>query len=157
MFISLQPDVRLRWGLDQIVAFFNGQVIKIEKSKLNIADMWLTPLDRVTFLKECLSKMIWSGPKWAKIVENGQFLPAKNEKLPIKWWTWWVLAKALFWKFTCLIQWNLFNTKSVGPCGCFQVKAYRTNARGMNITLCYQRFCIEWQVFRFLKGQITRL
>ena len=27
----------------------NGQVIYIEKSKLNIADMWLIPLDRVTF------------------------------------------------------------------------------------------------------------
>ena len=39
MFLSLQPDVRLRWGLDQNVAFLNGQVIYVEKSKLNIADM----------------------------------------------------------------------------------------------------------------------
>ena len=49
LFTSLQPDVRLRWGLDQNVAFLNWQVIYIEKSKLNIADMWLIPLHRVTF------------------------------------------------------------------------------------------------------------
>ena len=30
-------------------SIFNGQVIYIEKSKLKIADMWLIPLDRVTF------------------------------------------------------------------------------------------------------------
>ena len=28
---------------------FAGQVIYIKKSKLNIADMWVIPLDRVTF------------------------------------------------------------------------------------------------------------
>ena len=39
LFISLQPDVRLRWGLDQNVAILIGQVIYIEKSKLKIADM----------------------------------------------------------------------------------------------------------------------
>ena len=39
MFISLQPDVRLRWGLDQKCSISNGQVIDIENSKLNIADM----------------------------------------------------------------------------------------------------------------------
>ena len=27
----------------------NGKVIDIEKTKLNIADMWLIPLDRVTY------------------------------------------------------------------------------------------------------------
>ena len=28
----------------------NGQVIYIQKAKLNIADMWLIPLDRVTYV-----------------------------------------------------------------------------------------------------------
>ena len=42
LFISLQPDVQLRWGLDQNVA--NRQVVYIKRSKLNIADMWLIPL-----------------------------------------------------------------------------------------------------------------
>ena len=37
-------------GLDQDIAFKNGQVIYIEKSKLNIADMWLIPLDRAYLL-----------------------------------------------------------------------------------------------------------
>ena len=49
LFISLQLDVWLTWGLDQNVAFLNGQVIYIEKSILNIVDMWLIPLDRVTY------------------------------------------------------------------------------------------------------------
>ena len=31
-------------------SILNGQVTKIEKSKLNIADMWLIPLNRVTFM-----------------------------------------------------------------------------------------------------------
>ena len=30
-------------------SILSGQVIYIEKSKLNIADMWLIPLDRVTY------------------------------------------------------------------------------------------------------------
>ena len=51
-FISLQLHVQLRWGLDQNVAFFTGQVIYTEKSKLNIADMWLIPLNRVTFVQQ---------------------------------------------------------------------------------------------------------
>ena len=48
LFISLQPDVRLRWGLDKKKNILDEQVIYIEKSKLNIADMWLIPLDHVT-------------------------------------------------------------------------------------------------------------
>ena len=31
-------------------SILNGQLIYIEKSKLNIADMWLIPLDRVTYV-----------------------------------------------------------------------------------------------------------
>ena len=30
-------------------SILNGKVIDIEKTKLNIADMWLIPLDRVTY------------------------------------------------------------------------------------------------------------
>ena len=51
LFISLQPDVWLRWGLNQKCSILNGQVIYIQNAKLNIADMWLIPLDRVTFNK----------------------------------------------------------------------------------------------------------
>ena len=40
----------IEMGLDQDIAFKNGQVIYIEKSKLNIADMWLIPLDRAYLL-----------------------------------------------------------------------------------------------------------
>ena len=49
MFISLQPDVRLRWGFESKCSILNEQVIYIEKSKLNITDMWLIPLDHVTY------------------------------------------------------------------------------------------------------------
>ena len=51
LFISLQPDVRLRWGFTSKYNILTGQVIDIEKSKLNVADMRLIPLDRVTNLK----------------------------------------------------------------------------------------------------------
>ena len=44
LFISLQPDVRLRWGLD-----LNVQVIYVGKLKLNIADMCFIPLDGATY------------------------------------------------------------------------------------------------------------
>ena len=47
MFISLQPDVRLRWDFRSKCSILNGQVICIEKWKLNITDKWLIPLDRV--------------------------------------------------------------------------------------------------------------
>ena len=39
LFISLQPDVRLRWGVWIKNNILMKQVIYIEKSKLNIADM----------------------------------------------------------------------------------------------------------------------
>ena len=35
-------------GFGSNYSILNGQMIYIEKSKLNIADMWLIPLDRVT-------------------------------------------------------------------------------------------------------------
>ena len=35
-------------GFGSKCSIFNGQVINVESSKLNIADMWLIPLDRVT-------------------------------------------------------------------------------------------------------------
>ena len=44
--LSLQPDVQLRRGLYQNIAFYR-QLIYIEHSKLNITDMWLILLDRV--------------------------------------------------------------------------------------------------------------
>ena len=37
MFTSLEIDVRLRWGLE--CSILNGQVINVENSKLNTADM----------------------------------------------------------------------------------------------------------------------
>ena len=37
-------------GFGSKCSILNGQVIYIEKSKLNIADMWLIPLDRVTYV-----------------------------------------------------------------------------------------------------------
>ena len=52
LFISLQPDVRLRWGLDPKCSILNVQVIYNEKSNLNIADMWLISLDHVTYDKD---------------------------------------------------------------------------------------------------------
>ena len=36
-------------GFGSKCCILNGQVIYIEKSKLNIADMWLIPPDRVTY------------------------------------------------------------------------------------------------------------
>ena len=50
IFRSLQPDVWFEWSCDQnMYSILNEQVIYIEKSKLNIDEMWLIPLDRVTF------------------------------------------------------------------------------------------------------------
>ena len=49
LFLKEQPDVLLRWGLDQNVAFLMNKWF-IKKSKLNIADVWLIPLDPVTFI-----------------------------------------------------------------------------------------------------------
>ena len=37
-------------GFESKCSILNGQVIYVEKSKLNIADMWLIPLDRVTYM-----------------------------------------------------------------------------------------------------------
>ena len=39
----------IEMGFESKCSILNGQVIYIEKSKLNIADMWLIPLDRVTY------------------------------------------------------------------------------------------------------------
>ena len=40
----------IEMGFGSKCCIFNGQVIYIEKSKLNIADMWLIPLDHVTYV-----------------------------------------------------------------------------------------------------------
>ena len=37
-------------GFKSKCSIWNRQVIYIEKSKLNIADMWLIPLDHVTYI-----------------------------------------------------------------------------------------------------------
>ena len=42
-------------GFRSKCSILNGQVIYIENSKLNIADMWLIPLDHVTFLDDAKS------------------------------------------------------------------------------------------------------
>ena len=38
----------IKMGFESTCSILNGQVIYIEKSKLNIANMWLIPLGRVT-------------------------------------------------------------------------------------------------------------
>ena len=43
----------IEMGFGSKCSILNGQVIYIEKSKLNIADMWLIPLDRVTNVWWC--------------------------------------------------------------------------------------------------------
>ena len=48
-------------GFKSKCSILNGQEIYIEKSKLKIADMWLIPLDRVTFLEQ---KCILDGSMW---------------------------------------------------------------------------------------------
>ena len=44
-------------GFGSKCSILNGQVINVEKLKLNIADMWLIPLDRVAnaWLFMCLN------------------------------------------------------------------------------------------------------
>ena len=46
----------IEMGFGSKCSIFTGQVICIEKSKLNFADMWLIPLDRVTFV------VLWNSP-----------------------------------------------------------------------------------------------
>ena len=41
----------IEMGFGSRCSILNGQVIYIEKPKLKIADMWLIPLDRVTYMK----------------------------------------------------------------------------------------------------------
>ena len=54
MFTSPQPDIWLRFmGFWSKCSSLNGQKTYIEKSKLNIADMGLIPLDRITNVKNC--------------------------------------------------------------------------------------------------------
>ena len=49
MLISLKTKCPIELGFRSKCSILNGQVIDIEKSKSNIADMWLIPLDRVTY------------------------------------------------------------------------------------------------------------
>ena len=49
MFISLHPDVWLRWDLNQNVAFEMDKWFILKNQKLSIANMWLIPLDHVTY------------------------------------------------------------------------------------------------------------
>ena len=46
-FVSLQSHVKLRWGLNQNVAFLEDRWFL-----LKIADMWLIPFDRVAYSKD---------------------------------------------------------------------------------------------------------
>ena len=41
-------------------SILNGQVIYIETLKLNIADMWLIPLDHVTYIREQIKRLMES-------------------------------------------------------------------------------------------------
>ena len=67
MFISPQPDVQLKWSLDRKYSILNRKVIYIEKSELNIADMWLIPCDHITYTSYSkLSKELKNGIKMAK-------------------------------------------------------------------------------------------
>ena len=43
----------IEMGLGSKCGILNGQVVYIHKAKLKIADMWLIPLDRVTFVFIC--------------------------------------------------------------------------------------------------------
>ena len=40
----------IEMGFGSKCSILNGQVIYFQKSKLNVADMWLIPLDRVTYM-----------------------------------------------------------------------------------------------------------
>ena len=51
-FISLQPDIRLRWVLDQNVTFKWTSDLHW---KLKFVNMWLIPLDHVTFTEYLIS------------------------------------------------------------------------------------------------------
>ena len=51
-------------GFGSNCSILNGQVIFIEKSKLNFADMWLIPLDRVTFLELQLTQIAHKTLQW---------------------------------------------------------------------------------------------
>ena len=42
----------IQMGFRSKCSILNGQVIYIKKFKLNIADMWLIPLDRVTYVQK---------------------------------------------------------------------------------------------------------
>ena len=51
-------------------SILNGQAIYIEKSKLNVADMWLIPLDRVTYcgiIFSSITKHLFNGSQLAKM------------------------------------------------------------------------------------------
>ena len=51
LFISLQPDAWLRWGLGSMCSILNGQMIYTEKSKLIVhTNMLLILLDWVTYM-----------------------------------------------------------------------------------------------------------
>ena len=39
-------------GIGSKCSILNGQVVYLKKSKLNIADMWPIPLDRVTYERD---------------------------------------------------------------------------------------------------------
>ena len=59
----------IEMGFGSKCSILNGQVIDIEKSELNIADMWLIPLDRVTYMYIFLLLKMINGFSWpAKIV-----------------------------------------------------------------------------------------
>ena len=53
--VSLQPDVRPWLGFGSKCCILNGHVVNIEKPELNFADMWLIPLDRVTYVNNNVS------------------------------------------------------------------------------------------------------
>ena len=40
---------QIEMGFESKCSILNGQVVHVEKSKMKIADMWLIPLDRVTY------------------------------------------------------------------------------------------------------------
>ena len=49
----------IEMGFESKCSILNGKVTYIEKSKLNIANMWLIPLDRVTYVEDFLHSTMW--------------------------------------------------------------------------------------------------
>ena len=95
-------------GFGSQCRILNGQVIYVQKSKLNIADMWLIPLDRVTYI--CTLRVLFMIKKVCPVGFQLFLTPKLTnakiwKKLSILWYTKFQLitvkyhdeVEALFW------------------------------------------------------------